>query len=138
MRRMNTLILAVIGALSITLAATAGADYEITSFTIDGGGGKSAQDGFALEGTIGQPDGGPALSGDEWTLCGGFWPAAGGGFDPCPGDLDDDGSVAVSDLLSLLGAWGPCGPPCPEDLDDDGFVAVADLLALLGAWGACP
>ncbi len=26
---------------------------------------------------------------------------------------------------------------CPEDIDNDGVVAVPDLLALLGAWGPC-
>ncbi len=26
---------------------------------------------------------------------------------------------------------------CPEDIDNDGIVAVPDLLALLGAWGSC-
>jgi hypothetical protein len=56
----------------------------------------------------------------------------------CIGDIDGDGSVAVSDLLDLLATWGPCGAPCPADLDGDGAVAVADLLALLAAWGRCP
>ena len=32
-----------------------------------------------------------------------------GGSSPgIPGDLDGDGAVATSDLLSLLGAWGDC------------------------------
>ena len=43
----------------------------------------------------------------------------------------------VSDLLTLLGAWGPCGDPCgcEEDLTSDGTVDVSDLLALLEEWG---
>lgn len=57
---------------------------------------------------------------------------------PCPGDLTSDGMVDVSDLLILLGAWGPCEGDCPADLNDDGTVDVSDLLILLGAWGACP
>ena len=28
---------------------------------------------------------------------------------PTLGDIDNDGSVGVSDLLSLLASWGPCG-----------------------------
>jgi len=56
----------------------------------------------------------------------------------CAADVNDDGSVSVTDLLELLAAWGPCPPPCPADLDGDGDVTVADLLALLAAWGACP
>ncbi len=57
--------------------------------------------------------------------------------DTCPWDLDDDGIVATSDLLALLGAWGtdPGGPP---DFDGDGQVATTDFLALLAAWGPCP
>ena len=56
---------------------------------------------------------------------------------PCPWDMDDDGSVGVPDLLSLLGQWNtdPGGPP---DFDDDGNVGVKDLLILLGNWGPCP
>ncbi len=56
---------------------------------------------------------------------------------PCPADLDGDGSVAVTDLLAMLAAWGPCAS-CPADLDGDGSVGVIDLLALLAAWGPCP
>ncbi len=56
---------------------------------------------------------------------------------PCPADLDGDGTVAVADLLALLGAWGP-NPGHPADLDGDGSVAVPDLLVLLAAWGPCP
>ena len=54
-----------------------------------------------------------------------------------PGDLDGDGVVGVSDLLILLGNWGPCADcnNCPGDLDGDCVVGVADLLILLGNWG---
>ena len=58
----------------------------------------------------------------------------------CPWDLDGSGAVGVSDLLSLLGSWGPCPPKggCPADFDDSGDVGVSDFLALLGNWGPCP
>ncbi len=54
-----------------------------------------------------------------------------------PGDLDGDGSVGVSDLLILLGSWGPCGncDACIADLNGDCLVGVPDLLFLLGNWG---
>ena len=57
--------------------------------------------------------------------------------EPCPWDLDDNGSVSVTDLLALLDAWGtnPGGPP---DFNGDGDVNVADLLELLANWGPCP
>ncbi len=54
------------------------------------------------------------------------------------GDIDGDNLVGVSDLLIMLGAWGPCQGACPPhcagDLDNDCVVGVADLLLLLGAW----
>lgn len=56
----------------------------------------------------------------------------------CPGDLDDDGSVAGADLGILLGAWGPTTPETARaDLNADGTVNGADLGTLLGAWGPC-
>jgi outer membrane protein assembly factor BamB len=59
---------------------------------------------------------------------------------PCPGDLDCDDEVGVTDFLALLAAWGPCPAepePCPGDLDGDGEVGVTDFLELLAAWGSC-
>ncbi|MHC4949296.1 MAG: LamG-like jellyroll fold domain-containing protein [Planctomycetota bacterium] len=54
-----------------------------------------------------------------------------------PGDVDRDGAVDVADLLSVLGAWGPC-PGCPDDTNGDGIVDVTDLLAVLAGWtSAC-
>ncbi|HRP62048.1 MAG TPA: M12 family metallo-peptidase [Phycisphaerales bacterium] len=55
----------------------------------------------------------------------------------CPADLTGDGNIDVSDLLILLGSWGPCAG-CPADITGDNNVDVSDLLALLGAWGPCP
>ncbi|NNF43564.1 MAG: hypothetical protein HKN62_11065 [Phycisphaerales bacterium] len=57
--------------------------------------------------------------------------------DQCVADLDGDGVVAFTDLLSILATWGSC-PGCPEDLDGSGDVGFADLLIMLSAWGACP
>jgi hypothetical protein len=55
----------------------------------------------------------------------------------CPADIDGDGSVGMTDLLELLGAWG-LNPGHPADIDGDGTVGMTDLLELLGAWGPCP
>ena len=51
-------------------------------------------------------------------------------------DGNDDGSVGILDLLSLLAAWGtdPGGAP---DFDGDGTVGILDLLTLLANWGPC-
>ncbi len=56
----------------------------------------------------------------------------------CFADLNDDGSVGVSDLLILLGFWGRCSPLCLGDFDGDGNVGASDLLILLANWGPCP
>jgi hypothetical protein len=48
--------------------------YSIDWSTIDGGGGRSVGGGYILEGTIGQPDAGPVLTGGGYELRGGFWP----------------------------------------------------------------
>ncbi|MEE8153901.1 MAG: M12 family metallo-peptidase [Phycisphaerales bacterium] len=73
------------------------------------------------------------LSNDDWYVDDVFigMPAS------CPWDLDDNGTVGASDLLSLLAQWGmdPGGPP---DFDGDGNVGASDLLALLANWGPCP
>lgn len=52
--------------------------YVLSWWTIDGGGGTSGAAGqYALEGTAGQPDAGPLLSGGDYQLAGGFWPGGG-------------------------------------------------------------
>ncbi len=51
-----------------------------------------------------------------------------------PADLDCDGVVGASDLLTLLVSWGPCDG-CLADLDGDHVVGASDLLTLLVNWG---
>jgi hypothetical protein len=46
--------------------------YAVSWFTLDGGGGVSANGPYFLSGTIGQPDAGH-LSGGDYTVDGGFW-----------------------------------------------------------------
>ncbi len=62
------------------------------------------------------------------------------GVDPTLGDLDGDGAVNVTDLLLLLGAWGPCGEACPPacaaDIDGSCDVGVGDLLIVLADWSS--
>ena len=55
--------------------------------------------------------------------------------DPCPGDLDGDGTVGGGDLATLLAEWGL--PSETSDLSGDGFVGGEDLSILLGRWGVC-
>jgi len=55
-----------------SLAVSTQADYEISWFTIDGGGGTSSGGNYTIRGTIGQPDAG-TMTGGSYTLVGGFW-----------------------------------------------------------------
>lgn len=78
-RRKRFLIIALAVALLLILAATAGLSgaqtngaYDLSWWTADGGGGVSAGSHYTLQGTAGQADAG-ALSGDAYTLTGGFW-----------------------------------------------------------------
>jgi len=54
------------------LRAQSGGSYELSWFTVDGGGGTSAGDIYTVTGTIGQPDAG-YLTGGAYTVTGGFW-----------------------------------------------------------------
>lgn len=53
---------------------------------------------------------------------------------PCPSDLDGNGNVGFTDLVTLLAAWGL---GCPGDIDQDGVVDFDDLIILLSDWGPC-
>jgi len=62
-------------------SATLGTGYDLTWWTMDNGGGSNGNNGYTLDGTIGQPDAGAwnagAWSGGEYTLVGGFWSSLG-------------------------------------------------------------
>ena len=63
--------------MGLTLLATgpilAQGGYDLTWWTVDGGGATvSSGEGYTLGGTIGQPDAG-TLSGEDYTVIGGFW-----------------------------------------------------------------
>jgi hypothetical protein len=53
-------------------------------------------------------------------------------------DIDDDGSVTVTDLFGFLDAWfaqfGQSGSGLAADFDGNGSVAVSDLFGYLDAW----
>ena len=54
----------------------------------------------------------------------------------CDGDVNGDAIVDVTDLLAVVGSWGPC-VPCMTDIDGNGIVDVTDLLIVVGNWGDC-
>jgi hypothetical protein len=57
-----------------------------------------------------------------------------GDVEPIPGDVNGDGVVNVTDLLLMIGDWGPCAG-CPTDVNNDGYVNVTDLLIAIANWG---
>ncbi len=70
---------------------------------------------------------------------------AGAAVDPCdqplgdcPEDVDEDGLVAVGDILATVGNWGDCGDGTYRplgDVDGDCCVTVGDLLSIIAVWG---
>ena len=55
----------------------------------------------------------------------------------CPGDLDGDLAVGVSDILGALSEFG-CLSNCAADMDGDDQVTVSDFLEILSLYGeAC-
>ncbi len=54
----------------------------------------------------------------------------------CPGDLDGDGIIGVSDTLEILANFGCVGSNCLGDIDGDTIVGVSDILQLLSVFGA--
>src|SRR5688500_3795795 len=62
------------------LATPAAAQYQISWWTVAGGGAMGATGGaYTLSGTAGQPDAGGPYAGGTYTLHSGFWGIAAGG-----------------------------------------------------------
>jgi hypothetical protein len=107
---MRTKLLGLILALLTLIAvasAQSGGGYDLSWWTIDGGGITFAAGGtFNLGGTVGQPDASNPLTGGAFSLTGGFW------FTPCivsNGDVDGNGCIDDADLLKVLFAFGTQG-----------------------------
>jgi acetyl esterase/lipase len=55
-----------------------------------------------------------------------------------PGDINDDGTVNVQDLLMVITGWGQCPPApnfCPAEASGDTIVNVQDVLMVVESWG---
>ena len=66
----SVLILALLVSGVVLAAVEAG--YDLSWWTVDGGGGSSSGGNYSLSGTIGQPDA-ASSAGGGYTLAGGFW-----------------------------------------------------------------
>jgi hypothetical protein len=74
--RTTVLVATIVLLLAGVALASAAEGYDLSWWTVAGGGGTSGADGYTLSGTIGQPDAGVALTNDGYTLVGGFWGSA--------------------------------------------------------------
>lgn len=123
-------VLAALAGLSV--GAGIAEDFEISRWTIDGGGVMFSSGGeFELSGTIGQPDAGTMTGGDgEFELTGGFW------FQEPPCDCNSTGNVNLFDYADLRACLtGPEGGSLPPacrcfDRDRDGDVDLIDTAVL--------
>jgi hypothetical protein len=98
--------------------------YELSWYTIDGGGGQSSGGQYVLTGTIGQPDAAYSAGGN-YELLGGFWP----GGPLC--------IVNFYDFARLTDVWLESGTGLTGDIDKDGDVDMEDLRRLADYWLAC-
>jgi hypothetical protein len=73
LRQAGRILFALAALVLLTSVVLAQGGYDISWFTVDGGGGSSSGGPYTLSGTAGQPDAG-MLSGGTYALTGGFWP----------------------------------------------------------------
>jgi hypothetical protein len=100
-------------------------DFSIPWYTIDGGGGFSSGGVFELNGTIGQHDAGPVMTGDNFTLTGGFW--VGDADAILLGDVNLDGFVNLLDVAPFIDRITTGKYQAEADTNQDGFVNLLDV-----------
>jgi hypothetical protein len=103
--------------------SVASGQYELSWYTIDGGGGKSSAGQYTLMGTIGQPDAAYSVGGN-FELLGGFWP----GGPLCFIDFEH--------FTRFAEYWLETGTGSPADLfvDSDNKVNWLDLRVFVEQW----
>ena len=101
-------------------------DYDISWYSIDGGGASSSAGDYTVIGSIGQPDAGQ-MSGEDYSVEGGFFAGSSG----CV--------VNLTDLSNFMYYWLDSGLDIPADIDDDGVVDNVDFSNLAYYWlDYCP
>jgi hypothetical protein len=105
------------------IVSSSWAQYELSWYTIDGGGGRSSGGPYELVGTIGQPDAAYS-SGGNFELLGGFWP----GGPLCV--------VNFESFAKFAELWSVTGTDLPADLyeDIDDIVNELDLKVFVDYW----
>jgi uncharacterized repeat protein (TIGR01451 family) len=130
------------------LATPAAAQYQISWWTVDGGGAMGATGGaYTLSGTAGQPDAGGPYAGGTYTLHSGFWSIAAGGTAGLIADLaitKTDGAatavpgatVTYTIVASNAGPSAVTGAAVTDTLP--AIVAGASWTCTASAGSACP
>ena len=120
-KRMITLM--VVSIVFLLPSVPAEGDYDISWYTIDGGGGRSSGGPYTLTGTIGQPDAAYSAGGG-FELLGGFWP----GGPLCFVDFES--------FTRFADYWLETGTGLPADLYEDEFNIVdgLDLKVFIEQW----
>ena len=68
------LIVGLVLVLGVGMAyAQTGGGYDLSWWTVDGGGGQVSAGGYVLDGTAGQPDASAPLTAGGYELTGGYW-----------------------------------------------------------------
>lgn len=112
-----------LGAIFVVMGATflVEAKYDLSSYTIDNGGGVSTGGTYIVRGTIGQPDAAYSQS-EQYELLGGFWP----GEPTCFVDFEHFARFAEY--------WLETGDNLPADLYEDNIVDELDLKEFVDEW----
>ena len=106
---------------TISASARADGDYELSWYTIDGGGGQSSGGTYILTSTIGQPDAAYSYGGD-YEVLGGFWP----GGPLCIVNFEHCARFAMY--------WLYTGSDITADLYEDNIVNSLDLDEFAYQW----
>ncbi len=134
--------MAVITTALVAAGATSAQPFEISWWSIDGGGGVSSGATFEVRGVIGQPDAG-VMTGGTFTLHGGFLAGA-GVVQECYADCDQSTGPGVLDIFDFLcfGNEFASGTPYACDCDvstGPGVCDIFDFLCFGNAFSAgCP
>jgi hypothetical protein len=103
-RLMLSALLLITASALVVLTASAAAVYEVNWWSVDGGGASSSTgDTYSLAGTIGQPDAGPAMTGDTYGLIGGFMAGISGGPPPGPVNISGNAGIGAATLSYVDG-----------------------------------
>jgi len=118
--------------------AQTGVSTDLSWNTVSNGGNGSNAGSIGISGSIGQGQTATGqVTGGEISLKGGFWYGVSPADSACPGDTNNDDTVDLNDLLTVLGNFGAAvaGGSADGDLDGSGTVDLNDLLQVLANFG---